>query len=78
NLNPRTAIASFAALESGDKLRHVGGAIIGTAGVIENVEFVTKVAYTSDEERLAQLIAARQTQAPLFERMKAAHIKDPK
>lgn len=78
NISPSASIKSFVALERGDKFRHVGGVIIGTAGVIENVEFATNMIYTSDEEQLINLRTARQAQPPLFDRMKSAHIKDPK
>lgn len=78
NISPSASIKSFVALEREDKFRHVGGAIIGTAGVIENVEFATNMIYTSDEEQLINLRTARQTQPPLFDRMKSAHINDPK
>lgn len=78
NIDPRAAVTNFAALEKGNQFKQAGGVIIGTAGVIEKVEFVTNMVYTSDEERLTKLLAARQMQPPLFDRMKSAHIKDPK
>lgn len=73
-----SSIGTGAAIISSEQVARTASAIRTTASVINNVEVIASVVYTSDEERLAQLIIARQTQAPLFDRMKAAHIKDPR